>query len=256
MRRGAALAVAACLWCSQAWTQEAKTGHFVTDDGLTGFDLDWTGPQPLLRFDARTEVLVLTRTDGPDGAVLRLDTGLPLLRERADGALLFLPPPGVQAEPIRRDGEAGPLAPAFIDYATAQATAGALAERMNVVAGFETSIIIYGPGDPGPDPHWTFAADAATNAAAVLRFRGTLGRKRDEPEARERPILTCLDRVDVVLADAPAATWRYRVLTLGIMPPAGFAGRPSTAMVDAALSRGLADQTVCELLPGTMIAGE
>ncbi|KDP93195.1 hypothetical protein ER13_03120 [Brevundimonas sp. EAKA] len=185
-----------------------------------GFVLDVTGSRPLLRFDRSTEIWVLRPAPAPRGDIVyRNDNGDQVLRVTADGGMTLYTTTAPQGSPVSPSGEAAPLlAPALTavqlwNYIIRQSDRASRALGRLVVVDVDIQ--------PGSE---AVAADALSTAVdAIARMARSPALRREADKIR---------RIEIVdQGRGPQATFSRGVLRVVIMPRAGVAGRPSSALI-------------------------
>lgn len=197
------------------WFQRADTGEF--------FLFDRSGDAALLRErDAPdSEVLVLYPDRAPGGGTAFItDTGREVIRLTALGGATYFPssaPDGVIADFA---SPAGSLAPAPRSPEEVRQRAELLAGEM--AAALDRSISV----EYAPAPRAGLGVQYDTLHIIAIAF---------DAVRAERRRLRGVQDVRIELGDAPAAYREDAALVVVIAPALGYAGRPSSALVSAAL---------------------
>jgi hypothetical protein len=197
--------------------------RYVLDAG-GGFVLDRSTPQPLMKFEDSPEIWVLQPAPGPRGdTIYRDDLGEPMLRATKLGGMTVFTerrPEGSAAAilgpstPLRL----APLSPAAVFNRFYQASV-----RASRAAQHEVSFETREDAEPATS---ALLADTASVASEALVDIGA------RPDGK-----ALLSRIgDVVIAQGgrPDAELQKGVLTVTIVPGAGFAGRPSSHRIERA----------------------
>jgi Domain of unknown function (DUF4908) len=198
---------------------------FSSDASNLRFVLDRSQPRiVLLRFDSDPEIWALTSHWGPRGdEFLRNDVGDVMVRITSLGGVTIYGPLGNNGGPASRTGKARTLSAPSRSEGTLQLTV----ER--ALGWFRT----FG--------HRTIRVEAAGGLAPPLVYealqRAAQGMSRAPRgffgQPRRRVKLVRVERGN----GRTSATWEGGILTIGVVPGAGYAGRPSSAAVLAALSK-------------------
>jgi hypothetical protein len=189
------------------------------------FVLDRSQPRVvLLRFDGDPEVWALTSQWGPRGdEFLRNDIGEVIVRITALGGVTIYGPLGTNGGLAASEGKAKTLSSPARSEATLQAT---LEKALRWFDKFSNrSIRVEASGTLPPALVYEALERAAQGMSRAPR--GYFGR----PERRVKLI-----RVQRSF-DRPSVRWQSGILTIGVVPGAGFAGRPSSAAVLLALTK-------------------
>jgi hypothetical protein len=237
---------AASLLCSQAVAQSSKRGNEdITFNEMFGgpnsaapqavafsagpnnmrFVLDRSQPRVvLLQFEGDPEVWALTSTWGPRGdEFLRNDIGEVIVRITTLGGVTVYGPLGTNGGLAAKEGKAKSLPAPSRSEGTLQAT---LQKALRWFDRFSSrSIRVEASGGLPP----ALVHEALERAAQGMSRapRGYFGR----PERKVKLI-----RVQRSF-DQPSVRWQSGVLTIGVVPGAGYAGRPSSAAVLLALTK-------------------
>lgn len=242
----AAIAILSVLWAPSAVAQNSSnaastSGYFglfpnvnaavpqaiafSTDERNLRFVLDRSQPRVvLLRFEGDDEVWALTSHWGARGdEFLRNDVGEVMVRITNLGGVTMYGPLGSDGAMAAKTGKARVLGVPTSPEGTLQLT---VERALGWFARFgHRSIRVEATGTLAP----SLVSEALQRAAKAMSLapRGFFG----QPQRRVR-----LVRV-VRSQSAPSVSWQNSILTLGVVPGAGYAGRPSSAAVLAALSR-------------------
>jgi Domain of unknown function (DUF4908) len=198
---------------------------FSTDARNLRFVLDRSQPRiVLLRFEGEDEIWALTSHWGPRGdEFLRNDVGDVMVRITSLGGVTIFGPLGSNGGPASSVGRARTISPPTRSESTLQLTV----ER--AIGWFRRfghrSIRVEAAG--GLAPSLVYEALQRTAQGMSLAPRGFFG----QPQRRVK-----LVRVERA-AGRPSVTWERNTLTVGVVPGAGYAGRPSSAAVLTALTR-------------------
>ncbi|GBF59178.1 hypothetical protein PbB2_02870 [Candidatus Phycosocius bacilliformis] len=189
------------------------------------FVLDRSQPRVvLLQFDGDPEVWALTSSWGPRGdEFLRNDIGEVIVRITTLGGVTVYGPLGTNGGLAASQGKAKSLPAPSRSEGTLQAT---LQKALRWFDRFSSrSIRVEASGGLPP----ALVHEALERAAQGMSRapRGYFGR----PERKVKLI-----RVQRSF-DQPSVRWQSGVLTIGVVPGAGYAGRPSSAAVLLALTR-------------------
>jgi Domain of unknown function (DUF4908) len=199
---------------------------FSTDARNLRFILDRSQPRiVLLRFDGEDEIWALTSHWGPRGdEFLRNDVGEVMVRITSLGGVTMYGPLGNNGGPASRVGRTRSISPPSRSESNLQATV----ER--AIGWFRRfghrSIRVEAAG--GLAPSLVYEALQRTAQGMSRAPRGFFG----QPRRRVKMV-----RVERALG-RPTVRWEQGVLIVGVVPGAGYAGRPSSAAVLAALIRG------------------
>jgi hypothetical protein len=190
------------------------------------FVLDRSQPRVvLLRFDGDPEVWALTSQWGPRGdEFLRNDIGEVIVRITTLGGVTVYGPLGTNGGLAASEGRAKTLSAPVRSEGNLQAT---LEKALRWFDKFSNrNIRVEASGSLPP----ALVHEALERAAQGMSRapRGYFGR----PERRVK-----LVRVQRSF-DRPSVRWQAGVLTIGVVPGAGYAGRPSSAAVLLALTKG------------------
>ena len=199
-----------------SFSSEARNMRFV---------LDRSQPRVvLLRFDGDPEIWALTSHWGPRGdEFLRNDVGEVMVRITTLGGVTLFGPVGANGAPASVSGKARTLSTPTRSENTLQATVERAITWFGGIG--HRSIRIEAAGGLAPP----LVHEALRRAAQGISRapRGFLG----QPKKRIRLI-----RVERA-ARRPNVSLDRNVLTIGVVPGAGYAGRPSSAAVLAAIKR-------------------
>jgi hypothetical protein len=190
------------------------------------FVLDRSQPRVvLLRFDGDPEVWALTSQWGPRGdEFLRNDIGEVIVRITTLGGVTVYGPLGTNGGLAASEGRAKTLSAPARSEANLQAT---LEKALRWFDKFSNrSIRVEASGNLPPALVYEALERAAQGMSRAPR--GFFGR----PERRVKLI-----RVQRSF-DRPNVRWQSGVLTIGVVPGTGYAGRPSSAAVLLALTKG------------------
>ena len=189
------------------------------------FVLDRSQPRiVLLRFDGDAEIWALTSHWGPRGdEFLRNDVGEVMVRITSLGGVTLYGPLGSNGGPASKTGKARVLSAPTRSETTLQLT---VQRAVSWFSGFgHRSIRVEAAG--GLAPSLVYEALQRTAQGMARAPRGFFG----QPQRR-----VSLIRVERALG-RPSVTWERGILAIGVVPGAGYAGRPSSAAVLAALVR-------------------
>lgn len=190
------------------------------------FVLDRSQPRVvLLRFDGDPEVWALTSQWGPRGdEFLRNDIGEVIVRITTLGGVTVYGPLGTNGGIAASEGKAKTLSAPARSEGNLQAT---LEKALRWFDKFSNrSIRVEASGTLPPALVYEALERAAQGMSRAPR--GFFGR----PERRVKLI-----RVQRSF-DRPSVRWQSGVLTIGVVPGTGYAGRPSSAAVLLALTKG------------------
>lgn len=196
---------------------------FSTDTSNLRFILDRSQPRfVLLRFDGDTEIWALTSHWGPRGdEFLRNDVGEVMVRITSLGGVTIYGPLGNNGGPASKTGKARTLSAPSRSEGTLQLT---VERALSWFRGFgHRSIRVEAAG--GLAPPLVYEALQRTAQGMSRAPRGFFG----QPQKRVKLI-----RVERALGRT-SVTWERGILTIGVVPGAGYAGRPSSAAVLAVL---------------------
>ncbi len=199
--------------------ERAGAERYATPDGGVRFLLQRSGPVVLVRFEGRREVLALTPTPGPRGdEFLKTDTGRVVLRMTALGGVTFFAEGDTRGAPAAALGGTAPLArpPAPADGLAAELAA--IARRTTETVG--RNVVFEAPPAEGP------ASGVVLDAA----------RRAGEGLSRARHVQ--VRRVVIVYGPRPKAQLEAGALRVVVAPPLGYAGRPSSDAIRAAVAVG------------------
>jgi hypothetical protein len=208
---------------SDANAASPQAAHFSTDVQNLRFVLDRSQPRfVLLRFEGDAEVWALTSSWGPRGdEFLRNDIGEVMVRITSLGGVTLFGPLGSNGGPASRLGKAKALPAPTRSEGTLQLTVeraigwfsrfGQRAIRVEASGGLPPSLVY----------------EALQRAAAGMSKapRGFFG------QFQRRVTLIRVART----TGRPSATWENGVLIIHVVPGYGYAGRPSSAAILAAL---------------------
>lgn len=196
---------------------------FSTEVQNLRFVLDRSQPRfVLLRFDGDAEIWALTSHWGPRGdEFLRNDVGEVMVRITSLGGVTLFGPLGVTGAPASKMGKARVLSAPSRSEGTLQTT---VERAISWFSRFgHRSIRVEAAG--GLAPPLVYEALQRTAQGLSRAPRGFFG----QPQRRIKLI-----RVERAIG-RPSASWTRGILTIGVVPGAGYAGRPSSAAVLAAL---------------------
>jgi Domain of unknown function (DUF4908) len=196
---------------------------FSTDTRSLRFVLDRSQPRfVLLRFEGDDEIWALSSHWGPRGdEFLRNDVGEVMVRITSLGGVTMYGPLGNSGGPASRIGKARSLSAPSRSAGTLQLT---VERAIGWFSRFgHRSIRVEAAG--GLAPSLVYEALQRTAQGMSLAPRGFFG----QPQRRVK-----LVRVERAQA-RPTVTWDRGILVVGVVPGAGYAGRPSSAAVLAAL---------------------
>jgi hypothetical protein len=195
--------------------------RYQTPDGRVRFVLDRSGARvALVRFDGSDEVHVLRAVPGPRGDDLyKTDTGDVLLRMTAFGSVIVYADPKRMGAPAQAAGFSAPVPPPEAPKGGLrvwlQSVQREAARRLGRQVEFQAPEDAHGAASG-------VVADAAARAAEGLATM---------PETVQ------VSRVVIRYGAQPHAVVVSESLTITIAPQMGYAGRPSSAAVQAALRR-------------------
>jgi hypothetical protein len=198
---------------------------FSTEVQNIRFVLDRSQPRVvLMRFDGDAEVWALTSHWGPRGdEFLRNDIGEVMVRITSLGGVTLYGPLGSNGGPASKLGKARTLSAPSRSEGTLQLT---LERALGWFSRFgHRSIRVEASG--GLAPPLVYEALQRTAQGMSRAPRGFFG----QPQRRVKLI-----RVERAIG-RPSVTWEKGILIVGVVPGAGYAGRPSSAAVLAALVR-------------------
>jgi Domain of unknown function (DUF4908) len=198
---------------------------FSTEVQNLRFVLDRSQPRiVLLRFDGDAEIWALTSHWGPRGdEFLRNDVGEVMVRITSLGGVTLYGPLGTNGAPAAKTGKARVLSAPTRSEGTLQMT---VERALSWFSRFgHRSIRVEAAG--GLAPPLVYEALQRTAQGMARAPRGFFG----QPQRRIKLI-----RVERALG-RPSANWERGILTIGVVPGAGYAGRPSSAAVLAALTQ-------------------
>jgi hypothetical protein len=196
---------------------------FSTEVQNLRFILDRSQPRfVLLRFDGDAEIWALTSHWGPRGdEFLRNDVGEVMVRITTLGGVTLYGPLGTNGAPASKTGKARTLSAPTRSEGTLQLT---VERAIGWFSRFgHRSIRVEASG--GLAPSLVYEALQRTAHGMSRAPRGFFG----QPRKRVKLI-----RVERAIGSANA-DWERGILTIGVVPGAGYAGRPSSAAVLAAL---------------------
>jgi hypothetical protein len=198
---------------------------FSADERNLRFVIDRSQPRiVLLRFDGDDEVWALTSHWGPRGdEFLRNDVGEVMVRITNLGGVTLYGPLGTDGGMAAKTGRAR----AFPAPASSESTLQLTVER--ALGWFRRfghrDIRVEAAGNLAPSLVYEALQRAAQGMSRAPR--GFFG----QPQRRVKRV-----RVERAF-NAPTVSWQGGTLTIGVVPGAGYAGRPSSAAVLAALRR-------------------
>lgn len=192
---------------------------YETVDGEHAFVLDRTGEPPLLQYQDSFEVFALTSVPASRGdELLKTDTGEDLLRVTTLGAVTLYPSEKPTGLPATRLGPADAF-PALEDT------------RPNVVDSFR--LLTLSAGDVKVETPVAPASAAATNALFADAARVTAEGLRASAAAGERDVEVAT--IIFVFGAGADARLEDGTLVVQLDPEQGYAGRPSSLKIAAAL---------------------
>ncbi len=199
---------------------------FSTDMRNLRFILDRSQPRVvLLRFDGDPEIWALTSHWGPRGdEFLRNDVGEVMVRITSLGGVTVFGPLGSNGGPASKTGKARTLSAPTRSEGSLQVTVERALSWFNRFG--HRSIRVEAAG--GLAPPLVYEALQRTAQGMEHAPRGFFG------QPRRRVKLVRVERTTL----RPSATWANGILTIGVVPGAGYAGRPSSAAVLTALVEG------------------
>jgi hypothetical protein len=199
---------------------------FATDMRNLRFIIDRSQPRiVLLRFDGDPEVWALTSHWGPRGdEFLRNDVGEVMVRITSLGGVTVFGPLGSSGGPASKTGKARTLSAPIRSEGNLQVTVERALSWFNRFG--HRSIRVEAEG--GLAPPLVYEALQRTAQGMERAPRGFFG------QPRRRVKLVRVERT----ALRPRASWEKGILTIGVVPGAGYAGRPSSAAVLATLVLG------------------
>lgn len=198
---------------------------FSADTSNLRFILDRSQPRVvLLRFDGDSEIWALTSHWGPRGdEFLRNDVGEVMVRITSLGGVTVYGPLGNNGGPASRTGKARTLSAPTRSEGSLQLTVERALSWFNRFG--HRSIRVEASGTLAPPLVYEALQRAAQGMSRAPR--GFFG----QPQRRVK--LVRVERAN----GRTSATWERGILTIGVVPGAGYAGRPSSAAVLAALVR-------------------
>jgi Domain of unknown function (DUF4908) len=199
---------------------------FSTDMRNLRFILDRSQPRVvLLRFDGDPEIWALTSHWGPRGdEFLRNDVGEVMVRITSLGGVTLYGPLGSSGGPASKTGKARTLSAPTRSEGSLQVTVERALGWFNQFG--HRSIRVEASG--GLAPPLVYEALQRTAQGMSRAPRGFFG------QPRRRVKLVRVERTVL----RPSVSWENGILTVGVVPGAGYAGRPSSAAVLAALVQG------------------
>jgi hypothetical protein len=204
---------------------------FTTDARNLRFVIDRSQPRiVLLRFEGEEEIWALTSHWGPRGdEFLRNDVGEVMVRITSLGGVTIYGPLGNNGGPASQVGRARALSPPTRSESSLQAT---LESAINWFRRFgHRSIRVEATGNLAPS--LVYEALQRTAQGMSRAPRGFFG----QPQRRVK-----LVRVERTIG-RPTVSWDRSILTIGVVPGAGYAGRPSSSAVLVALTRPSDERT-------------
>jgi hypothetical protein len=199
---------------------------FSTEMQNLRFVLDRSQPRVvLLRFEGDAEIWALTSNWGPRGdEFLRNDVGEVMVRITSLGGVTVFGPLGSNGGPASKTGKARTLSSPTRSDGNLQQT---VERALNWFSRFgHRTIRVEAAG--GLAPPLVYEALQRTAQGMSRAPRGFFG----QPKRRVK--LVRVERATL----RPSASWDSGILTIGVVPGAGYAGRPSSAAVLAALLEG------------------
>jgi Domain of unknown function (DUF4908) len=198
---------------------------FSTEMRNLRFVLDRSQPRfVLLRFDGDPEIWALTSHWGPRGdEFLRNDVGEVMVRITSLGGVTIYGPLGNTGGPASTTGKAKTLSAPSRSEGTLQLTVERALEWFNRFG--HRSIRVEASGTLAPP--LVYEALQRTAQGMARAPRGFFG----QPQRRVK--LVRVERGQ----GRPSVTWERGILTVAVIPGAGYAGRPSSSAVLAALVR-------------------
>jgi Domain of unknown function (DUF4908) len=198
---------------------------FATEGQSLRFVLDRSQPRTvLLRFDGDAEIWALTSHWGPRGdEFLRNDVGEVMVRITSLGGVTLFGPLGSNGAPASKTGKARTLSAPSRGESTLQLTVERAIAWFNRFG--QRSIRVEAAG--GLAPPLVYEALQRAAQAMSRAPRGFFG----QPQRRVK-----LVRVERAMG-RPSADWERGTLIIGVVPGAGYAGRPSSSAILAALVR-------------------
>jgi hypothetical protein len=199
---------------------------FSTEMQNLRFVLDRSQPRVvLLRFEGDAEIWALTSHWGPRGdEFLRNDVGEVMVRITSLGGVTVFGPLGSNGGPASKTGKARTLSSPTRSDGNLQQT---VERALNWFSRFgHRTIRVEAAG--GLAPPLVYEALQRTAQGMSRAPRGFFG----QPKRRVK--LVRVERATL----RPSASWDSGILTIGVIPGAGYAGRPSSAAVLAALLDG------------------
>jgi hypothetical protein len=198
---------------------------FSTEVQNLRFVLDRSQPRiVLLRFDGDAEIWALTSHWGPRGdEFLRNDVGDVMVRITSLGGVTLYGPLGSSGAPAAKTGRARVLSAPTRSEGSLQMTVERALSWFNRFG--HRSIRVEAAG--GLAPPLVYEALQRTAQGLSRAPRGFFG----QPQRRIKLI-----RVERAIG-RPTAAWESGILTIGVVPGAGYAGRPSSAAVLVALKQ-------------------
>jgi hypothetical protein len=198
---------------------------FSTDARNLRFILDRSQPRiVLLRFDGDDEIWALTSHWGPRGdEFLRNDVGEVMVRITTLGGVTMYGPLGNSGGPASRVGRTRSISPPSRSESSLQLT---VERAIGWFSRFgHRSIRVEASG--GLAPSLVYEALQRTAQGMSRAPRGFFG----QPKRRVK--LVRIERATT----RPTVSWDRGTLVVGVVPGAGYAGRPSSAAILAALAR-------------------
>ena len=121
--------------------KERVSTHYLSLDGQTGFVLDRTGADPLMRMDGSVETYILDEILGPRGDIIfKMEDGATILRQTNIGGVTLFDRYSPTGQPVIENGLAMPLSLKPVDAQTVRARAKIVAGNLSKRVGAELSI--------------------------------------------------------------------------------------------------------------------
>ena len=183
------------------------------------FTLDRTGPYPLLKYEDVTEVIVLSASNAQRGdEFLKNDVGRNVMKVTELGNVILFTPGDAHGSPAGLDERSDPLGLPEYSGDLDERIAGS-AEMLAQKIGHDIAISI----EPELRQYANWAEDALSNAERGFR-------RANSKFASE------LTGVRIVFSKGAFVYCEEGVLSIGVAPHEGFAGRPSSEAIALAIS--------------------
>ena len=201
--------------------------RFASDDGES-FVLDRSQPLPLLRFEDRREIWVLSPSRAARGDMIyKNDAGRPVLRATQTGGLTLFTLNRPAGAAVALEGKAPPVR-LIIGPMTPNALLQRLAQASARASRAAQKLITFDAEDVTPESSYRYADTAAVAADAVVQ----MSRRPDN-----RDLLARLGRVRLIEGRRVDVRQQGPDLRITIVIDDGLAGRPSSERIVMALVR-------------------